>query len=57
LSGRNFEGLVGVSKTRKLSLEIGQSAIELFAVTRILGRLQIVLHASAREHQQLPPPL
>jgi len=57
LSGRNFEGLVGVSKTRKLSLEIGQSAIELFAVTRVLGRLQIVLHASAREHQQLPPPL
>jgi len=45
-------GLLRVSgELRELRIEIGESAFELFAVTRALAGLQLFFDACAREHQ------
>ena len=45
-------GLLCVSgELRELRIEIGESAFELFAVTRALAGLQLFFDACAREHQ------
>ncbi|MGB8523315.1 MAG: hypothetical protein WCD43_10135, partial [Candidatus Acidiferrales bacterium] len=46
--------LIGFFQFGKLCVEIGQSAIELFAIARVLNGLQLPLNTSSRQNKYFP---